>query len=111
MTNMGILSMLADNDFMAQLEQKQRVVRRGSEQMGVSLEEAEREMCKESGLKALSGGYNDFRDIEEQARQGNRINARAVTAAYNASADYRNDFNSEWILDKERLVAHHDEGG
>jgi acetate kinase len=28
-------------------------------------------MCKESGLKALSGGYNDFRDVEEQAAKGN----------------------------------------
>ena len=26
-------------------------------------------MCKESGLKALSGGYNDIRDIETQAAQ------------------------------------------
>jgi acetate kinase len=39
--------------------------------MGLSLDEAERLMCKESGLRALSGGYNDFRDIEEHARQGN----------------------------------------
>ncbi len=38
---------------------------------GLSLEEAERQLCKESGLKALSGGYNDFRDIEAQAAQGN----------------------------------------
>jgi acetate kinase len=27
-------------------------------------------MSKESGLKALSGGYNDFRHIEEKALQG-----------------------------------------
>ena len=38
---------------------------------GLSLEEAEKALCKESGLKALSGGYNDFRDIETQAGQGN----------------------------------------
>ena len=37
----------------------------------LSLEEAEKLLCKESGLKALSGGYNDFRDIEEQAAKGN----------------------------------------
>jgi len=37
----------------------------------VSLEEAERLLCKESGLKALSGGYNDIRDIQAQAAQGN----------------------------------------
>jgi acetate kinase len=38
---------------------------------GLSLDEAEKLLCKESGLKALSGGYNDFRDIEAQAAQGN----------------------------------------
>jgi len=38
----------------------------------LSLDEAEKLMCKESGLKALSGGYNDFRDVEEQAAKGNR---------------------------------------
>jgi len=38
---------------------------------GLTLDEAEKLMCKESGLKALSGGYNDFRDIETQAAQGN----------------------------------------
>ena len=38
---------------------------------GLSLEEAEKILCKESGLKALSGGYNDLRDIEAQAERGN----------------------------------------
>lgn len=38
---------------------------------GMSLKEAEAALCTESGLKALSGGYNDFRDIEQQANQGN----------------------------------------
>src|SRR5438132_922873 len=38
---------------------------------GISREEAEKILCKESGLKALSGGYNDFRDIAEQAARGN----------------------------------------
>ena len=44
---------------------------------GVTLEEAEKLLCKESGLKALSGGYNDLRDIEAQAAQGH---ARAKLA-------------------------------
>ncbi len=44
---------------------------------GLTLEEAEQLMCKESGLKALSGGHNDIRDIEAQAAQGN---ARAKLA-------------------------------
>jgi acetate kinase len=44
---------------------------------GLSLDEAERLLCKESGLKALSGGFNDIRDIQSQAAQGN---ARAQLA-------------------------------
>ncbi|MBI4659499.1 MAG: acetate kinase [Verrucomicrobia bacterium] len=39
---------------------------------GLTLEEAERLMCKESGLKGLSGGHNDIRDIQTQAALGNR---------------------------------------
>jgi acetate kinase len=38
---------------------------------GLTLDEAERLMCKESGLTALSGGFNDIRDIKEQATKGN----------------------------------------
>ncbi|HTL16670.1 MAG TPA: acetate kinase [Patescibacteria group bacterium] len=37
----------------------------------LSLEDAERLLCKESGLKALSGGHNDIRDVQAQASQGN----------------------------------------
>jgi acetate kinase len=39
--------------------------------MGITVEEAQRQLCKESGLKALSGGYNDMRDIVGQASKGN----------------------------------------
>jgi acetate kinase len=38
---------------------------------GLSLDEAERQLCKESGLKGLSGGFNDLRDVTTQAAQGN----------------------------------------
>src|SRR5262249_40470881 len=38
---------------------------------GLSLDDAERILCKESGLKALSGGFNDIRDVEAQAANGN----------------------------------------
>lgn len=38
---------------------------------GLTVDEAERQLCKESGLKALSGGYNDVRDIVDQAAKGN----------------------------------------
>jgi acetate kinase len=39
---------------------------------GLALDEAERLLCKESGLKGLSGGHNDVRDIQTQAAQGNQ---------------------------------------
>jgi acetate kinase len=39
--------------------------------LGITLEEAERQLCREGGLLAVSGGYNDIRDIETQAGQGN----------------------------------------
>ena len=38
---------------------------------GMNLDDAERMLCKESGLKALSGGHNDIRDIQKQAAEGN----------------------------------------
>jgi acetate kinase len=39
---------------------------------GLTLDEAERLMCKEAGLKGLSGGYNDIRDVQAQAALGNK---------------------------------------
>ncbi len=38
---------------------------------GLSLDEAENQLCQQSGLQALSGGYNDIRDILDQAARGN----------------------------------------
>jgi acetate kinase len=37
---------------------------------GLTLEEAERLLCQEAGLKGLSGVSNDIRDITAQAEQG-----------------------------------------
>ena len=45
--------------------------------LGLSLDEVERQMCKESGLKGISGVSNDIRDIQAAAAQGN---ARAQLA-------------------------------
>jgi acetate kinase len=45
--------------------------------LGINLDEMERLLCKESGLKGLSGGHNDIRDIEAKAGQGD---ARAQLA-------------------------------
>ncbi|HOW65966.1 MAG TPA: acetate kinase, partial [Verrucomicrobiota bacterium] len=45
---------------------------------GLSLDEAERQLCKESGLKGLSGGFNDMRDIMVQAQQGNAAAGLAI---------------------------------
>ena len=39
--------------------------------LGLSLDEAERALCKESGLAGLSGGLNDMRDIKAQIAAGN----------------------------------------
>ena len=39
------------------------------------------------------------------ARQGTRINARAVTAAHLVAADYDPQFTGEWMLDMEKGVA------
>lgn len=39
--------------------------------LGLSLEEVERQLCKESGLKGISGLSNDLRDIKAAAGQGN----------------------------------------
>jgi acetate kinase len=56
---------------------------------GVTLEEAGRQLCRESGLKALSGGHTDIRDIAAQAAQGN---ARAQLAL-----DVLVDSTRHWI--------------
>jgi acetate kinase len=45
--------------------------------LGLSLDEVERQLCKESGLKGVSGLSNDVRDIQTAAGQGN---ARAQLA-------------------------------
>lgn len=45
--------------------------------LGLSLEEVQRQLCKEAGLKGLSGVSNDVRDIQAAAAQGD---ARAKLA-------------------------------
>ncbi|MGB9603829.1 MAG: acetate kinase, partial [Limisphaerales bacterium] len=39
--------------------------------MGLTLDEVERVLCKESGLKGVSGISNDIRDITKAAEEGN----------------------------------------
>jgi len=41
----------------------------------------------------------------DSARQGSRINGRAVTPAYVAAAEYDAGFDSEWKLDREKGIA------
>ncbi len=41
----------------------------------------------------------------DSARQGSRINGRAVTPAWNAAAQYDAGFDSEWKLDREKGIA------
>ncbi|MCX8090300.1 MAG: acetate kinase [Verrucomicrobiae bacterium] len=53
--------------------------------LGITLEEAQRQLSKEAGLKGLSGVSNDIRDILEAARQGN-ANAQLALDVFVASA-------------------------
>jgi len=47
--------------------------------LGISVDEAERQLTKEGGLKGLSGGLsNDIRDIQEAAGKGNAKAALAI---------------------------------
>jgi acetamidase/formamidase len=48
---------------------------------------------------------NKLKLNRDTARQGNRINGRVVTPAYNAAAKYTEGFNSEWTLDRAAGVA------
>jgi len=47
-------------------------------QLGLSLDEVERQLCKESGLKGLSGLSNDIRDIDAAAAKGDARAQRAL---------------------------------
>jgi len=53
--------------------------------LGISVEEAQRQLSKEGGLKGLSGVSNDIRDIAAAAEQGN-ANARLALDVFVASA-------------------------
>lgn len=52
---------------------------------GITIEEAQRQLTKESGLKGLSGLSNDIRDIATAAEQGN-AKARLALEVFVASA-------------------------
>jgi len=60
----------------------------------LSLEEAESVLCKESGLKGLSGGYNDIRDLEAQQAAGN---TRAGLALRFLAHEARRWIGSYWL--------------
>ena len=53
--------------------------------LGISVEEAQRQLSKEGGLKGLSGVSNDIRDIGAAAEQGN-AGAKLALDVYVASA-------------------------
>jgi acetate kinase len=53
--------------------------------LGLSLDEAERQLCKESGLKGLSGVSNDIRDIIAAAGKGD-AKAKLTLEIYVANA-------------------------
>jgi acetate kinase len=70
-TSMGLSpqSGLPQNDRVGDLDSFALLFLMRSQEL--QLADAERILCKESGLKALSGGHNDIRDIEAQAAEGN----------------------------------------
>ena len=45
---------------------------------GLSVDELEKQLCSEAGLKGLSGGFNDLRDVQDQAAAGNESAQLAV---------------------------------
>ncbi len=53
--------------------------------LGISIEEAQRQLTKESGLKGISGVSNDIRDVSTAAEQGN-ANAKLALDVFVASA-------------------------
>ena len=53
--------------------------------LGITIEEAQRQLTKESGLKGISGVSNDIRDVSTAAEQGN-ANAKLALDIYVASA-------------------------
>lgn len=53
--------------------------------LGISVEEAQRQLTKEGGLKGLSGVSNDVRDISDAAAKGD-ANARLALEVFVASA-------------------------
>jgi acetate kinase len=53
--------------------------------LGIAMEEAQRQLTKESGLKGLSAVFNDIRDITAAAEQGN-ARARLAIDIFVASA-------------------------
>jgi acetate kinase len=62
--------------------------------LGLSLDEVERQMCRESGLKGISGVSNDIRDIQTAAREGN---ARARLALDVFVHEARRWIGAYWI--------------
>jgi acetate kinase len=53
--------------------------------LGITIEEAQRQLTKESGLKAISGVSNDIRDVATAAEQGN-ANAKLALDVFVANA-------------------------
>jgi len=53
--------------------------------LGITIEEAQRQLTKESGLKGISGVSNDIRDVSAAAEQGD-ANARLALDVFVASA-------------------------
>lgn len=60
--------------------------------LGISLEEAERQMTKEGGLLGISTLSNDMRDIHEAAQKGNADAQLAIDVLVSSIRDYIGQF-------------------
>jgi len=67
---------VGDLDSMAVLHMMRRV--------GLSIDEVEQALCSESGLKGLSGGHNDIRDIQSAADRGDSNSRLALEVFVNS---------------------------
>ena len=61
-------------------------------ELNLTLESAEKLLCKESGLRALSGGFNDIRDINAEAEKGNEKAQMALSVMVHETRNWIGSF-------------------
>jgi acetate kinase len=59
---------------------------------GITVEEAQRQLCKESGLKGLSGVSNDIREVQAEAAKGNAAAQMALDVFFASTRHWIGSF-------------------